>query len=480
MSRDDVGILACGAYVPRARLPATLVGGAHGWFSPSLKKAGDGRRSFCNWDEDSVTMAVEAARDCLARSDAASIGRVELASTTLPFADRSNAGLLREALDLPDDANLSDSGGSLRAASAATLRALENDDGRAALVIGSDCVETKPASAQEATHGHAAAAIVVGKGDPLARLKGSASLHQDFVDHYRSAGERFNYTLEARWTRDAGYRQQTRDVYARALADAGIGADGVRHVAVAAPPALAKAVARIVGATSVIGSELAKQAGFCGAAEPMLKLVAALQSADAGETVVLVSLGQGIDVLVFEIVKPCSSRSLALQLESGADETNYCRYLALRRLLGLDEGIRAERDNRTAQSAAWRKHESITGFKGGLCTACGTLQFPQSVVCVNCGSGHTQEPFRLADLKGRVRSFTEDWLAYTPSPPLIFGNVGFEKGANVMMEFTDAAAGEIEVGMPVELCFRIKDFDDRRQFRRYFWKPFPPRGASDG
>ena len=64
-------------------------------------------------------------------------------------------------------------------------------------------------------------------------------------------------------------------------------------------------------------------------------------------------------------------------------------------------------------------------------------------------------------------------------PPLVFGNVGFGDGANVMMEFTDVSPGQLEVGLPVEMRFRIKDFDDRRGFRRYFWKP-TPAGANGG
>ena len=162
------------------------------------------------------------------------------------------------------------------------------------------------------------------------------------------------------------------------------------------------------------------------------------------------------------------------------EETNYTRYLSLRRLLELEAGIRAERDNRTAQAAFWRKHEAITGFVGGQCRACGTLQFPPSRVCVECGAEDSQTPRRMSGLRGTVRSFTEDWLAFTPNPPLIFGNVGFGDRANVMMEFTDVSPGQLEVGMPVELRFRIKDFDHRRGFRRYFWKPAPIPGDTGG
>jgi hypothetical protein len=42
-----------------------------------------------------------------------------------------------------------------------------------------------------------------------------------------------------------------------------------------------------------------------------------------------------------------------------------------------------------------------------------------------------------------------------------------------MLEFTDFEAGELAAGDTVRMAFRIKDFDDRRSFRRYFWKPAP-------
>ena len=100
------------------------------------------------------------------------------------------------------------------------------------------------------------------------------------------------------------------------------------------------------------------------------------------------------------------------------------------------------------------------------------------LVFVSAGQPEAQRMFpdldhesTLAELTGTVKSFTEDWLAFTPAPPLIYGNITFSDGANVMMEFTDFAAGEVKVGMQVKMIFRIKDFDERRHFHRYFWKP---------
>ncbi len=469
MNDAAVGILACGAYVPRYRLPGQLIADAHGWFQPSLKSAAKLTRSFANWDEDALTMAVEAGRDCMA-SGGADIDQLALASTTLPFVDRSNAGIVSEALDLGDDIDLSELGGSQRAGSSALSTLLRTGGETTTLLIGSDCYDAQPAAIDEATTGHAAAALILGRGDPLATLRASATLNQDFVDHYRAAGEAFNYSLEPRWTRDAGYREQVLGAWSQCLADAGL--ESVDHLLVAAPGGLSSALAKILK-TDNAGAGITASVGYAGSAHALLLLVDTLGKAAAGETVALLSVGQGLDLTIFDV-----HRTAALSpMSAPTNEDTYTRYLSLRRLLSIDEGIRAERDNRTSQSAAWRKHEAVTGFKGGQCSQCNTLQYPMSRVCVECGATDSQTLVPLAGRQGWVRSFTEDWLAYTQRPPLVFGNVGFGDGANVMMEFTDVEPGQLEVGLPVELRFRIKDFDDKRGFRRYFWKPTPTGDA---
>ncbi len=56
-----IGINAFGAYIPRARLSKQVMVEANAWFDAGLKALGKGERSIWNWDEDSITMAVEAA-----------------------------------------------------------------------------------------------------------------------------------------------------------------------------------------------------------------------------------------------------------------------------------------------------------------------------------------------------------------------------------------------------------------------------------
>ena len=58
------GIVAYGAYVPLLRLERAAIHASNAWYAPGLKKSG--ARSLAAWDEDVITMAVAAARDCLA------------------------------------------------------------------------------------------------------------------------------------------------------------------------------------------------------------------------------------------------------------------------------------------------------------------------------------------------------------------------------------------------------------------------------
>lgn len=76
-----IGVTSFGSYIPRLRLSRKAIAESNGWMEPSLLSLGKGERSMCNWDEDAVTMAVDAARDCLAGVDRSSVEGLYLAST---------------------------------------------------------------------------------------------------------------------------------------------------------------------------------------------------------------------------------------------------------------------------------------------------------------------------------------------------------------------------------------------------------------
>ena len=490
------GILSSGAYIPRLRLQRRAIAEANSWFNAALKSQGKGERAMASWDEDPVTMAVEAARDALLGRDRSSVTDLRFASTTFPFLDRLNAGIVAEALSLPEDVSSLDVAATQRAvfyyilaalAGAARPRAatgalLAGLASRGATLVGAaEKRDAKAASPVEMAAGDGAAAILVGEGEPVATLLASATRSADFVDHYRTIQSGTDYGWEERWIRDAGYMTIVPPVIARCLEKAGQKGTDVTHFCMPAVlPRVANGVAKAAGIPdAVVRDNLHAVAGEAGAAHPLLMLVAALEDAKPGDRILVVGFGQGADALLFEATPAIGKASTRLgvkgHLERRREETNYAKFLAFNDTIEIERGMRAEADKATPLSALWRNRETVTSFKGGKCAKCGTIQFPKSRICVNpnCNATDTQEPEPFADKLGRINSYTADRLTYSPDPPACYGMIQFEDGGRWMMDFTDIDADALAVGLSVRMMFRIKEIDPQRGFRRYFWKAAP-------
>lgn len=467
------GLLATTRYVPRLRLERGEVFALHRWMAPGLRGLAKGRRAIAHWDEDVVTMAVEAARQLQAAAPAAA-SALTLASTTLPFADRLNAGIVAAAIGLDDAAALRDVASSARAGLSELAAALRQR--LPALLLAAERRTPRPASAQELIQGDGAAGALVGSGAPIARFVAHRSVHADLVDHFREAGHDHDYGWEERWVRDEGYMKVALGTLQRCLADTGVAAADIAHFVMPAPlPKVNEAVAKKLGvpAAALVSTEH-DTVGDLGCAQPLAMLDIALRAAAPGALILVAAFGSGCDALLLRRTEaPCPGGVPG----EGKAETSYLKYLAFTGQIDLEWGMRAEMDNKTALTAAWRDHARAARFEGGRCSACGTVQFPRSAVCVNpeCRAQKTQAPVSLADARAKVMSHTTDFLAYTPHPPFQFGHVDFDDGARVLMEFTDADNGELAVGLPLRMVYRIKDFDRQRGFRRYFWKATPVR-----
>ena len=477
---SDAGITAFGAYVPPLRVKREEIACAHEWVNPSLRSLARGERSTCGWDEDSVTMAVDAARNALCGFDRGAIARVVLGTTTAPFADRLNAGIVVGALGLRDTVQALDVTGSQRAGTSALLTALDAAQARGdtALCVAAERRSTPGAGAAEMTTGHAAAAVAVGPGPGVARLLASASLSVDFVDHFRAAGQDMDHGWEERWVRDAGWLRIVPRLVGDVLQRAGLTAADVHRFCVPSPlPRLDRSLARACGISeSALPDQLGDGCGDSGAAHPLLLLVDALEQAGPGERILVVGFGQGGDALLFETTDaPRAAHATVRDHLRRRLDCSYTRYATLSGLLTVDRGIRAEVDRGTALSAAWRHSDLTLSLTGGRCTRCDTAQIPRSHVCANpyCRAVDTQEPHSFAESLGRVATWSADSLTYTPDPPAYYGMVDFEGGGRLTMDFTGVGPEGVEVGTPMRMVFRAKDHDPLRGFTRYFWKAAP-------
>ena len=474
------GLTAYGAYLPRRRLQRSAIAEANTWFDASLRGLARGERTMCSWDEDTVTMAVEAVRDM---GPAAQVQALFLASTTHPFAVRQNAGIVADALNLGSGLRTMDVAGSLRASTTALLSALDAVGAgmEAAVVVSAEKRKTRAGSPMEMLSGDGAAALQVGAEGEIATLLGSATVAEDFIDHFRASGDDFDYGWEDRWIRDEGWLKLVPQAVAGALANAGVEPADVDCLIVPChlrrvPDGVAKACG--VPAEAV-ADPMMSTVGQCGTAQPLLMLASALSSATPGQTIVVTGFGQGCDALVFRVTDAIGAarpkRGVAGWLERRVEETNYAKFLTYGGVVEREYGKRAELDRSPALTAQYRNREGVTGFVGGRCGRCGTVQYPKAIYCVNpnCGAKDTQEPHPMADVPATVKTFTADHLVFSMDPPAYLGLVEFEGGGRTMVEFTEVEPETFDVGTPIGMRFRIKHVDERRGMRQYFWKAAP-------
>ncbi|WP_339951040.1 3-oxoacyl-[acyl-carrier-protein] synthase III C-terminal domain-containing protein [uncultured Albimonas sp.] len=484
-----VGILSYGGYLPKARLDRGAIYAAHAWFNPGLRGLAKGERALANWDEDVVTMAVEAVAACLEGYEETAPAALYLASTSFPFRDRQNAGIVADALTLPRGLTTLDLGGSQRAGSSALLSALAAARGLGAPVLAaaSEKRPAKPASTLEFTVGDGAAALLVGEGPVLAEYVGGLTHAVDFVDHFRGERDPFDYTWEERWVRDEGYLKLVPAAVTELLEGQGVApAEIARFCFPAAMANVGKGVARAVGLPETsVADNLVATCGETGAAHPLVMLVHALETAAPGDLILAVGFGQGVDALLFRatdaILDARGRTGVAAHLARGRADARYSRYLAINDLATMERGIRAEVDKQTKLSTHYRTKSMTQGMIGGACTRCGTKQFPKSRICVNpnCNAVDAQVDEPFSRKAATLNSWTRDQLTFSPDPPTYFGMVQFEGGGRLMSDLTDIAPGaELEVGTPMKMVFRIKDHDALRDFRRYFWKATPVEPAA--
>ena len=478
---NRLGIVDAAAYVPAMRLDRQAIFAANAWANPALKGLARGARSMCNWDEDSITMGVEAARRCLEDQPRDDLRRLYFASTTAPFADRQSAAVAGEALNLSENIAALDLANSRNAGLQALCEAARG--GNSALVVAADARRAKPASVQELQYGHGAAAMLLGGEGAIAEVVAEHRISRDFVDQFRASGEPFDYRWEERWIRDRGYRAVlpalVRGVLERARVAPG---QLARVVLPPVPPRMSAALAKGLGlAAEAVQDGRLGDVGDTGAPHPLLLTVDALAQAQPGQLILVAGFAQGGIALLLKTTGKLRDwqhrNALRASLSSPRPESAYTKYLSFSGLLPMDFGMRAEADAKTRLSSFDRHRAELTGFVGGRCPACGTVQFPRSARCVNpdCNAEAEQGIVPLAEQPGEVSSFTQDWLAYTPHPPLQYGLAATENGARVLMEFTECPLDAMRVGLKLRFVFRIHALDEQRGFRRYFWKGAPAR-----
>ncbi len=483
-----IGILSYGVYIPRYRLSRERIYASMGWFSPATRGYARGEKAVANYDEDALSMGVEATRVCLETSKREEVSGLYFASTSLPYLERQNSTIMASALNLPEHVETADMTGSLRAGTSALLAAFNAVvSGRydKALAVASDCRLSRVASAQEHLFGDGAAAFLVGKGDLLATFQGSYTVSCDFVDYRKATKDDFSRSWEERWIRDIGYGKLIQDALGGLLKEQKLSADALARVVFPCPyPAVRKRIATSLGIDpSRVQENVHQSVGDAGVATPLLMLASALEESKPGDFIAVASYGNGAHALLLRVEEGVETypKGVWKKALSRRAEMPYEKYLAFKEMVPLEVGIRGEEVAPTALSVLWRERKTVLSLVGSRCKRCGTPVYPQQRVCVNpeCKAIDEMEEYLFAHRPGKLFTFTADNLAFSMDPPALYGVVDFEGGGRYWFDLADCTLDELKVGMEVKMSFRRKYVDKSRSVFGYFWKAVPVLGGGE-
>jgi len=456
------------------RMPLEVIGG-------SRKGGGRGERAVAYFDEDSVTMGVAAARNCLEGIGRGEIDALLFASTTSPYREKQAASLVAKALDLPRPTATADFAGSLRAGTAAlraAVDAVKAGSARNVLVVAADCRMGPPRSALESKLGDGAVALLVSGRDVAAAIEHSHSVADEIIDVWRAEGDPFVRSWEDRFVVEHGYWANVREA-ARGLAEkSGLAAGDYGRAAFSGPDARSHAaLARALGFDPArqVQDPLFGRLGNTGAAFALQLLVAALEEAAPGDAIFAASHGDGADAFALRATERLpdlrARRGMDWCLRRRAELGDYGKYLRFRHMEPAEFDPRAGFG--VSATVHFRERDMDISFHAHKCRRCGTEQFPLQRVCYTCFARNSFERVRLSDRTGRVPSYTFDFFAGSPDPPLIIATVEAEGGARVYLQMTDALPAEVKLDLPVEFTFRkIHEHGGRPN---YFWKCTPVR-----
>ncbi|MEC9289381.1 MAG: OB-fold domain-containing protein [Chloroflexota bacterium] len=468
------GISAYGAYVPRYRLGAET----DGWDSA-------GQRSVANFDEDSVSMAVAAAIDCLNGREREEIDGLLFATTTPPYAEKQCASIIATALDLRRDIFTADITDVLRAGTTALKSALDSvaaGSAKNVLVVASDNRQGAPKGEAERNSGDGAVAFIISEDAVIAEQAGSYTITENMMDTWRSAGDQFVRSWEDRFAIEEGLERIIGEAISGFIEKEGVSVKDVAKLALYSPDARRHGqLARHLGfQPEQVQDPLFGRMGNTGAAFPLMLLAGALEDGSPGQLLLTVAYGDGSDVLGFRTTSKVGERGHGLGvsgfLDSGQVLDSYETYAKWRNVWLTDSSSRRPDPQSPSVTALWRESDQNIKFHGGVCNQCGYVQYPPQQVCVECQSRDDSTPIRLSDKLGTVFTYSLDYLAGTVDTPLAVVVVDFEPGGRVLCMMTDREVGEVQIGMPVQMSFRKLRVVNG--IHNYYWKAVPLRRAA--
>ncbi len=342
-----VGIITYGAYIPRYRIKVEEI--ARVWGANAAEITGGlgvFEKAVPDYDENTATFAVEAARAALTRRaiDVADIKAVYVGSESHPYAVKPTAVTVGEAIGATPVMTAADYEFACKAGTAAiqtSMGLVASGMMKYALAIGADTAQGAPGDALEYTAAAGGAAYVIGNDDPIAEINDTCSFTSDTPDFWRREGE--DYPRHGgRFSGEPGYFKHVESAAKMMMEKRGTRPSDYDYAVFHQPNAkFPQKAAKTLGFTAeqIKPGLLVPRLGNTYSGAVPLGLAAVLDIAKPGDRIFVTSYGSGagsdsFDITVTEAILDKIDRNRAPSVESMLNKKKYLDYAVYARHKG--------------------------------------------------------------------------------------------------------------------------------------------------
>ena len=297
------GIIGYGVYIPLYRIKSEEIANTWGRDVNSVKNGLlINEKSLPHWDEDTVTISIEASLNAIKRAgiNPKEIGAVYSGSECPAYAVKPNISMVSNAVGIGPNYTGADVEFACKAGTAAlqmVLGLVKSNIIKYGLAIGADIAEIGLENVGDQSTGSGSAAFIVGNNsnEIIAEIQETLSYTTDTPDFWRRPQVRYPTHAE-RFTGEPAYFKHTVTATKMLLDKVGLKPSGVDHVAFHTPNGkFPLRAAKLIGFTNeqLKHSFVVDKIGNTYSAASLIGLASILDNSKPGESIVVTSFGSG-------------------------------------------------------------------------------------------------------------------------------------------------------------------------------------------
>lgn len=297
-----VGIVSYGVYIPKWRIKVEEIARVWGHDPEAIKRSLlVEEKSVPYLDEDTITISVEAAKNCLKRVrhiNAKDIGAIYVGSESHPYSVKPSASIVAESLGITPSITAADTEFACKAATAALqacMGLVKAGYIKYGMVIGADTAQAEPLDALEYTAAAGGACFILGNSEVVAEIEGTFSFTQDVPDFWRRDGSEFPRHW-GRFTGEPAYFAHVISCTQGLMDKLGLKPEDVDYVVFHQPNAkFPIKAASILGFSKekILPGLVVTKIGNTYSASSLIGLAAILDKAKPGQRILMTSYGSG-------------------------------------------------------------------------------------------------------------------------------------------------------------------------------------------